>query len=351
MSNYRLILAVVTLLLSLGHIQSSFAQETIEGVYSTNFNELTLTRQGSRITGTYKHRNGHIQGTLTGLTVTGRWTQDNGEGRMEFTFASDFSGFKGLWSYGDAMPTKTWNGDKIRSISNTSTSAPQTLFAADQFERNYGTNFGDMTLVFNGSKVTGHYTHKNGKIEGVLSGNKLVGTWTQTNAKGKLEFDFNNNFSNFDGRWGYNNSTPNQEWTVNRPSPAPDTANIPPTPAPKAPDSKESYAPVYIAGSWGANGSLKHRGRINFWQNGNNVTVVIAWPDQSTGQWKSSKGEGTIQGREFSIRMYPSTPDGSSSDQGYVHYFTVAPGNKEISTYYTRHGKQMRDPVVYRLVE
>ena len=50
------------------------------GIYKTDFNELTLTQQGNKITGTYKYRNGRIEGTINGHTLTGMWFQDNGKG-------------------------------------------------------------------------------------------------------------------------------------------------------------------------------------------------------------------------------------------------------------------------------
>jgi hypothetical protein len=53
-----------------------------------------------------------VEGTLSGNTLTGRWTQTNGEGRMVFRFNSDFSGFSGVWSYGDAAPNQEWNGQR-----------------------------------------------------------------------------------------------------------------------------------------------------------------------------------------------------------------------------------------------
>ena len=47
---------------------------------------------------------------LSGNTLTGRWTQSNGKGRLIFRFNADFSGFTGVWSYGDAAPARQWNG-------------------------------------------------------------------------------------------------------------------------------------------------------------------------------------------------------------------------------------------------
>lgn len=80
------------------------------GPYQSTFGTLTMQRSGNRVTGTYTHKGGRVEGTLSGNTLTGRWTQTNGEGRMVFRFNSDFSGFTGVWSYGDAVPNQEWNG-------------------------------------------------------------------------------------------------------------------------------------------------------------------------------------------------------------------------------------------------
>ena len=69
-----------------------------------------MQRSGNRVTGNYTHKGGRVEGTLSGNTLTGRWTQTNGEGRLVFRFNSDYSGFTGVWSYGDAVPDHEWNG-------------------------------------------------------------------------------------------------------------------------------------------------------------------------------------------------------------------------------------------------
>ena len=45
--------------------------QNIAGIYQTDFNEMTIQQNGSSITGTYKHANGRIEGTLNGNTMTG----------------------------------------------------------------------------------------------------------------------------------------------------------------------------------------------------------------------------------------------------------------------------------------
>ena len=61
--------------------QQLFSQ-TLVGVYSSDFNELTIYLDGNSVTGTYKHLNGRIEATLEGRTITGWWYQSNGKGRF-----------------------------------------------------------------------------------------------------------------------------------------------------------------------------------------------------------------------------------------------------------------------------
>ena len=44
----------------------------------------------------------------------------------------------------------------------------------------YDTEWGTMTLVQNGDKVTGTYIHDDGKVVGTVSGNTLTGTWSES---------------------------------------------------------------------------------------------------------------------------------------------------------------------------
>ncbi len=86
----------------------------IDGVYKTDYREMILTQTGNKVNGTYGGTYGRIEGTLNGRTLTGRWYQSNGQGRILFEFNSDFSAFTGKWSYNDAQPTAQWNGTRIR---------------------------------------------------------------------------------------------------------------------------------------------------------------------------------------------------------------------------------------------
>ena len=195
---------LITLLVLLFISYFGFSQN-ISGVYNTDFNEMTLSQNGNAITGTYKHQNGRIEGTLNGRTLTGWWYQDNGKGKLVFEFSSDFSGYKGKWGYNDDVPSSIWNGTRIAG-------QVPTIGNVGKLNGIYNTDFNEMTLSQNGNAITGTYKHQNGRIEGTLNGRTLTGWWYQDNGKGKLVFEFSSDFSGYSGKWGYNDDVPSSIW-------------------------------------------------------------------------------------------------------------------------------------------
>jgi hypothetical protein len=70
----------------------------------------------------------------------------------------------------------------------------------------YFTEYGIMTLNFNGKNVVGSYPHENGKINALAKDTLLIGTWSQSDGGGDIEFHFNKSFSNNEVQfsfWGY----------------------------------------------------------------------------------------------------------------------------------------------------
>ncbi len=183
------------------------------GTFSTDFKDLTLYVDGSKVTGTYTHQDGRVEGTLKGHTITGRWTQSNGKGRFVFEFNDDFTAFTGKWSYNDAEPGSKWDGKLIPGTRNglpfdngrTSSKAKGTsgVFSSD---------FKDIVFYRDGDKVTGKYNHMDGRIEGTIKGHILTGRWTQSNGKGRFVFEFNDDFTAFTGKWSYNDAEPSGKW-------------------------------------------------------------------------------------------------------------------------------------------
>ena len=193
---------------SSGFTTQSSPKYSASGSYTSDFNEMTLQQNGTTVTGTYKHANGRIEGTINGNTMTGWWYQSNGKGRFTFVFNSDFSAFTGKWGYDNAEPSSVWNGKRINGVSAPVAQTPPPL----NIEGTYNTDFNEMSIQQNGTAVNGTYKHADGRIEGTLNGNTLTGWWYQSNGKGRFIFVFNSDISGFTGKWNYNDAEPSNSW-------------------------------------------------------------------------------------------------------------------------------------------
>jgi hypothetical protein len=88
---------------------------------------------------------------------------------------------------------------------------------AKRWEGSFATNFGAMSLVAEGDRVTGGYDYCDGQIEGTVDGHRLTGEWTedpqacapderrgpQTETSGTFDFTLSADGSSFNGNWRY----------------------------------------------------------------------------------------------------------------------------------------------------
>ncbi len=208
-----------------GSVAGIFGQG-LSVVYETDFGELTIQQNASIVTGTYVTGAGRIEATLSGRTLSGWWYQTNGKGRLVFIFSEDFSSFTGKWSYDSAEPSRQWNGKRtggggLLGAPNLAQPAPPPPPVAGI----YDTDFKEMTLQLSGTKVTGTYTHADGRVEGTLEGRTLTGWWYQNNGKGRFVFFFSESFDSFTGKWGYNDAEPTGQWNGKKKASSPSTAS------------------------------------------------------------------------------------------------------------------------------
>jgi|GEM_PF-5417967 len=96
-----------------------------EGTWNSAWGAMSFQVQGNRVTGTYAHKQGQLDGELSadGLRLKGRWQQEPSRqppkdaGIFEFTLAPDGKTFSGHWWYGldaTAAASGKWNGEKAR---------------------------------------------------------------------------------------------------------------------------------------------------------------------------------------------------------------------------------------------
>ncbi len=91
-----------------------------EGVWDTNWEVLTFTRDGTSLHGEYTYQNGRIEATLgaDGRTMEGTWAEapsysppDDG-GRVVFSLSADGQAIDGQWWYGNDGSGGTWVGTR-----------------------------------------------------------------------------------------------------------------------------------------------------------------------------------------------------------------------------------------------
>jgi len=76
---------------------------------------LTLTQNGSQVTGTYGLMGETMKGTVSGNTFTGTWhnpssTASTNMGDIELTMSADCNSFTGRWRYNSAVFDLEWDG-------------------------------------------------------------------------------------------------------------------------------------------------------------------------------------------------------------------------------------------------
>jgi hypothetical protein len=100
-------------------LMSSAPPTQEEGVWtgvwdSEQWGEMELKQSGDRVTGTYAWDDGKIEGTVSGTTLRGTWSESpsysppDDAGDFEFTLSADGKSFSGHWRYGS---DGDWDGD------------------------------------------------------------------------------------------------------------------------------------------------------------------------------------------------------------------------------------------------
>jgi hypothetical protein len=96
---------------SAGSPAATFA---LSGKWKTDFGLMTLTQDGSTVTGSYTHDSGKIEGRLEGNILRGTWSESpsykapKDAGDFEFIFSEDGRNFTGTWRSGSQK--QSWDG-------------------------------------------------------------------------------------------------------------------------------------------------------------------------------------------------------------------------------------------------
>lgn len=92
----------------------------ISGEWYTEFGKMILKQEFNRVTGTYEYGNGRVEGTISGYTLKGYWSEENtyecpsDKGRFELNFSTNGNTFRGVWGYCEEKPKNSWIGIRMR---------------------------------------------------------------------------------------------------------------------------------------------------------------------------------------------------------------------------------------------
>lgn len=115
-----LVLIAAVIAFSAMCIVSSAATYSWTGTWSTQWGDMTLTQNGSTVTGKYTHDDGTISGTVNGNVLTGTWKEPGQVGKIRFVMSSDGKTFSGGWGYNDEAPERSgWDGTRKTSVTYT----------------------------------------------------------------------------------------------------------------------------------------------------------------------------------------------------------------------------------------
>lgn len=193
------VLLLTLLLLSF----TAMSHASVVREYQTNYGIMILTFDGSDVSGSYSYEGGQISGMLEGNTMPCTWSQNNGSGNCIASFSNNFKHIDLKWNYAGETDWKgDWGGTLIRQRGSS-----EPFYNDSPRVRVYDTNYGAMTLHFDGSEVSGSYTYQGGKISGTLEGDTMPCSWSQNNGSGSCIATFSNNFRRIDLKWNYAGET------------------------------------------------------------------------------------------------------------------------------------------------
>lgn len=187
------------------------------GTWNTTWGEMKLTRDGSKVTGTFTKDQGRIVGNVVGWVLIGTWTkaptyapsQDAGD--VILIAYNQGLNFAGKWRYGS-------KGQWYFDLKGTRTDAQSSTAVSTPWTGTWNSPWGEMKLIQDGSKVTGSYTHSQGKITGTVNGRTFTGTWSEAPSyappyeAGDLVMTMSGNQNTLNGKWRYGSSG---DWMTN----------------------------------------------------------------------------------------------------------------------------------------
>lgn len=131
----------------------------------------------------------------------------------------------GSGSQGSYAPTTT------TTVTTSKAPSAEDLVYVASFAGRWNSNWGEMTIRVEGTRVFGEYTHDRGRIEASLSpdGKTLTGVWLESPSYtigadgGQVTMVLSADGNRLSGTWGYGKNIKDGDWTGTRIGPAPTT--------------------------------------------------------------------------------------------------------------------------------
>jgi len=228
------------------------------GTWSFDWSDaLKLTQSGGRVTGSYFRPSwnltGYIDGTLSGNTLSGTWTEEDQSGKLEWTISADCSSFTGRRT-NSMSPGAGWY-DMLGPGTRVAQPPPSPQPSPQPVNLGWGgtwiTDWGTMKISVSGTSATGTYTTSNGKLNGIINGNNFSGTWSRSPSyaapkdAGAFSFIMSPDGNSFKGDWKYSACSWAGPWDGKlkgsdvtpspTPSPTPQPTPVPPVPPTPSP--------------------------------------------------------------------------------------------------------------------
>jgi hypothetical protein len=239
-------------------------------------NALKLTQSGNSVTGSYKpsgwNYTGYIEGTASGNTLSGTWTEQDDNGKLEWTLSPGCNSFTGRYTH-SLSSNSGWYplhrpGTRV-SQPSPGNNQPVPPPVNTSWDGAWKTDWGDMQISSTGPNASGTYSTGNGRLTGIINGNVFSGTWSKSpsyaapNDAGSFLFTMSSDGLTFKGDWKYSVCPWSANWNGvlkgsaqpmpnpnPNPNPFPDPIPNPnpnpnpnPIPTPPAPNPNPSPAP------------------------------------------------------------------------------------------------------------
>ncbi|MGH1363168.1 MAG: MORN repeat-containing protein [Calditrichia bacterium] len=185
-----------------------------KGNWRSTFGLIQLDQKGSTIQGKYNDADGsgYLKGHISrdGRLLIGRWNEGDISGKFIFQMQSGKNSFVGRWQKNGVARSGKWMA--VREAENVESQQKE----PEAFTGSWETNFGRMSLRFDGKVLSGEYKGRlnRGRLQGSLNPKtgKFVANWRDNKYRGTVEFSMLKGNQAIAGEWRYSDNEYGGKW-------------------------------------------------------------------------------------------------------------------------------------------